>query len=85
MYTTTLRTVGGSVMFAIPKPMLEGLALRANQQVGISISDGRMIVEPKVKPRYTLEELLAQCDSTQPMTEAEQEWLDMEPVGREDF
>ena len=62
MYTAKLRAVGGSVMFAIPKPMLDGLDLHANQQVGVSIADGRMIVEPKVRPRYTLAELMAQCD-----------------------
>ena len=84
MYTTTLRTVGGSVMFAIPKPMLEGLELRANQQVGISISEGRMIVEPKVRRRYTLEELLAQCDPKHSLSAEEREWLDMEPAGREE-
>ncbi len=49
MYTAKLRAVGGSVMFAIPKPMLDGLDLHANQQVGVSISGGRMIVEPKVR------------------------------------
>ena len=83
MFTTTLRAVGGSVMFAIPKAMLEGLGLHANQQVDVSLSDGRMIVEPKVRPRYTLAELLAQCDFDQPMTDEEKEWLDAPPVGRE--
>lgn len=83
MYTATLRTVGGSVMFAIPKPMLEGLGLHANQQVDVSISEGRMIVEPKVRPRYSLAELLAQCDFSQPMSTEEREWLDAPPVGGE--
>ncbi len=83
MFTTTLRAVGGSVMFAIPKPMLEGLGLHANQQVDVTISEGRMIVEPKVRPRYSLNELLAQCEFNQPMTAEEREWLDAPPVGRE--
>jgi antitoxin ChpS len=83
MYTAKLRAVGGSVMFAIPKPMLDGLDLHANQQVGVSISEGRMIVEPKVRPRYTLAELMAQCDFDQPMTDEDREWLDAPPVGRE--
>ena len=83
MYTAKLRAVGGSVMFAIPKPMLDGLDLHANQQVGVSISEGRMIVEPKVRPRYTLAELIAQCDFDQPMTDEDREWLDAPPVGRE--
>ena len=70
-------------MLAIPKPMLEGLGLHANQQVGISISEGHMIVEPKIRPRYTMAELLAQCDFEQPMTTEEREWLDAPSVGLE--
>jgi len=83
MYVAKLRAVGGSVMFAIPKPVLEGLGLQANQQVGVSISDRRMIVEPKVRPRYTMADLLAQCDFDQSMTDEDREWLDAPPVGRE--
>jgi len=33
--------------------------------------------------RYTLDELLTQCDSKAPQTEEEREWLDAEPVGSE--
>lgn len=83
MYKVKLRAVGGSVMFAIPKPMLEGLNLRADQQVGVSISDGRIIVEPKVKPRYTLNELMGQCDLEQSMTAEDREWMAAPAVGRE--
>ena len=83
MFTTTLRTVGGSVMFAIPKPMLDGLGLHANQQVGLSISEGWMIVDPKVKPRYSLVELLAECDFDAPMGIDEREWLNTPTIGRE--
>ncbi len=85
MYMAKLRAVGGSVMFAIPKPMLEGLDLHANQQVGVSIADGRMIVEPNPRPRYTLAELVAQCDFDQPMTEEDGAWLDAPAVGREEI
>lgn len=83
MLLTTLRTVGGSVMFAIPKPILEGLGLSANTQVGLSVADGRLIVEPHPRPRYTLAELMAQCDLSAPVTEETQAWLDAGPVGRE--
>lgn len=83
MYKVKLRAVGGSVMFAIPKPMLKGLNLHADQQVGVSISDGRIIVEPKVKPRYTLNELMGQCDLDEPMTAEDREWLAAPAAGRE--
>jgi antitoxin ChpS len=83
MHLAKLRAVGGSVMFAIPKPILDSLNLHPNQQVGVSIAEGRIIVEPKVKPRYTLAELMAQCDLGQPLTAEDREWLDAGPVGRE--
>ena len=83
MATATLKAVGGSVMFAIPKYVLEDLHMGVDQRVQVSVSDGRMIVEPDTKPRYTLAELLAQCDFDQPMTDQDREWLDQDPVGRE--
>jgi antitoxin ChpS len=83
MHLTTLRTVGGSVMFAIPKAILEGLGLTPNTQVGLSVSEGRLIVAPLPRPRYTLAELLAQCDLSAARTEENQAWLDAPPMGRE--
>lgn len=83
MLLSMLRTVGGSVMFAIPKPILEGLGLSANTQVGLSVSGGRLIVEPHPRPRYTLAELIGQCDLSAPATEESRVWLEAEPVGRE--
>ena len=70
-------------MFAIPKPLLEGLGLLPNTQVGLSVSEGRLIVEPHPRPHYTLGELMEQCDISVPTTQEEQAWLDAEPAGRE--
>jgi len=83
MHLSTLRTVGGSVMFAIPKAILEGLGLLPNSQVGVTVSDGRLIVEPRPRPRYTLAELVAECDASAPRSKQVDEWLDVLPVGRE--
>lgn len=83
MHLSTLRAVGGSVMFAIPKSILEGLGLTPNSQVGLSVSEGRLIVEPNPRPRYTLAELIGQCDLSAPTTAEEQAWLEAEPAGRE--
>jgi antitoxin ChpS len=85
MYFTTLRTVGGSVMFAIPKAILEGLGLSPDTQVGLSVADGRLIVEPRAQPRYRLAELLAQCDPSAAACDEDRIWLDSDPVGREDL
>jgi antitoxin ChpS len=83
MLLATLRTVGESVMLAVPKQILKGLGLSANTQVGLTVSEGRLIVEPRPRPRYTLTELLAQCDVTAQVSEESRTWLDAGPIGRE--
>ncbi len=85
MHEATLRTVGGSVMVAIPKAVLEALGLQANTKVGLTLDDGRLVIEPSPRRRYTLDELLAQCDPDAPMSQEDQDWLRDPPVGREAF
>ena len=83
MHTTNLRKVGGSVMFAVPPAFLDQLKLQAGATVGVSVADGRLIVDPNPGPSYTLEELLAASDYSTPMTPEEREWIDAPAVGRE--
>lgn len=83
MHTTSLRKVGGSVMLAVPRALLETLQLSAGAKVGLAIDNGRLVVEPKPRPRYTMQELLAASDYSQPQTPEEREWVDAPPVGRE--
>lgn len=85
MTTATLRAVGGSVVMAIPKRVLELLGLHAGSQVNINIQNGQLMIAPKVKPHYSLDELMAQCDFSQPISQEEREWLDASPVGLEDI
>jgi antitoxin ChpS len=82
MHTTNLRKVGGSTMLAVPPALLDLLHLQAGSVVGLQVDGERLIVETHVKPRYTLEELLAQCDPKAPVEE-DRSWIDMRPVGRE--
>jgi antitoxin ChpS len=83
MATSTLRTVGGSVMMAIPKPLLEMLRLAPNAKLDLTVEDGRLVAVPRPRPRYSLDELVAQCDPDAPLSEDEQAWLDAQPIGRE--
>jgi len=83
MYTTHLRKVGGSVMLTIPPALLDVLRLSAGANVGLAVDSGRLVVEPSPRPRYTLDELLAQCDASAELTAQEREWLDAPAVGRE--
>ena len=91
MYTTHLRKVGGSIMLAVPPALLDVLQLQPGARVGIGIERGRLVVEPRQRPRYTLDELLAQCNprarhskqGSKQASKREREWLNGKPVGRE--
>ena len=70
-------------MLAVPPALLDVLHLEAGSKVGISVEGGRLVVAAKTKPRYKLEELLAQCDPNAPRSEEGQEWLNDGAVGGE--
>lgn len=80
---TTLRKVGGSVMLIVPPALLDMLKLRPGAKVGVAVHKGRLVVEPRPRPRYTLDLLLAQCSRKGRRTKQEQEWLGDQPAGRE--
>ncbi len=83
MHTTNLRKVGGSVMLAVPPAILDLLHLHAGATVGLAVDGRRLVVEPTRRPRYSLEELLAQCDASAEVSEEDRAWLDDKPVGTE--
>jgi antitoxin ChpS len=63
MHTTNLRKVGGSIMLAVPPALLDILQLRPGAKVGIAVRGGRLVVEPRQRPRYALDQLLAESGS----------------------
>jgi antitoxin ChpS len=83
VHTTNLRKVGGSIMLAVPPALLNLLRLKAGATVAVEVENGRLIIEPQQRPRYTLEELLAASDYSQPLPPEEREWVDAPAVGRE--
>lgn len=83
MHTTNLRKVGGSIMLAIPPAFLDQLHLLAGTTVGVAVDGGHLVIYPKPKVRYTLAELLAASDYSQPQPEQEREWIDAPAVGGE--
>ena len=83
MHTTNLRKVGGSVMLAVPPAFLDQLQLQAGATVGLVVDHGRLVMEPKLRPRYTLAELLAASDYSQPQSAEEREWVDAPAAGSE--
>jgi len=83
MHTTNLRKVGGSIMLAVPPAFLDQLNLQAGAIVGLTVSGGHLVIDPKPRPRYTLAELLAASDYSKPQPAEEREWVDAPAVGRE--
>jgi antitoxin ChpS len=84
-HTAVLRKVGGSVMVAIPPALLDVTGMASGEQVSVSVDDGKLVIAPKAKPKYTLEELLAQCDASAPPSEEDRAWTSSAPVGKEEI
>ena len=82
-HAARLRKVGGSVMLAIPKPVLDALALGPDAPVGLSVKAGRLVVDPKGRRRYTLDELINQSKRAGKRSRADRSWVAGKPIGRE--
>lgn len=84
MINVTLRKLGGSVVMAVPMQILSMLHIGAGSQVNVNVVDGKLVIEPKAKPHFTLAELLTQCnEENMALTAEDREWLDTKPVGKE--
>jgi antitoxin ChpS len=83
MHITNLRKVGGSVMLAVPRAILDLLRLEAGATVGLAVDGDRLVVQPQSKHRYSLDELLAQSDPKSEISEEDRAWLDLDRAGRE--
>jgi antitoxin ChpS len=83
MHSTNLRRVGGSVMVAIPPVLLNMVGMEQGERVGISAENGRLIIQPKKRHHYTLDELLAKCKPNASRSRQDRAWLDDEPIGKE--
>jgi antitoxin ChpS len=83
MITSKLRKVGGSVMLAVPPAVLEMVHLQSGSTVGITVENERLVIEPERKKRYSLNELLAQCDPSASATGEDARWAASASRGRE--
>jgi antitoxin ChpS len=83
MHTTNLRKVGGSIMLAVPPALLDVLHLTAGATVRLDVQNGQLVVAPQTRPRYTMAELLAASDYSQPQPAEQREWVDSPAMGGE--
>lgn len=82
-HTARLRKVGGSVMLAIPPALLDTLDLAPDASVNMTVESGKLLVEARLAPSYTLDELLAQCGTRKRGAAEERIWMNAPPSGRE--
>ena len=68
-------------MLAIPPVMLDALGLEADASVDMVVEAGRLIVERKVRRRYSLDELLAQGKPSS--RTKDRDWVSGKRAGRE--
>jgi antitoxin ChpS len=70
-------------MLAVPRAVLDVLHLGPGARVGIAVERERLVVMPRKRPHYTLDELLAQCRSKARRSKEDREWLNNRPAGGE--
>ncbi|MDX3774723.1 AbrB/MazE/SpoVT family DNA-binding domain-containing protein [Chromatiaceae bacterium AAb-1] len=81
---THVRKIGNSAGTIIPAQMMKALNLKEGDALSIEEQEGKIVISPaKTRPKYKLEDLLAQCDPNAPMPEELIEWERTAPVGKE--
>jgi antitoxin ChpS len=83
MLTINLRKVGGSIMFPVPRSLLESLGLHERSSLNVSVVSGSLVAQPQKRKKYRLEDLISQCDLNAQRSIESDLWLNDEPVGNE--
>lgn len=81
---THVRKIGNSAGIIIPAQLIKALNLKEGDVLSIEEKEGKVVISPAgPRPKYKLEDLLAQCDPNAPMTNELIEWERAAPVGEE--
>jgi len=80
---SVVKRVGGSLMVKIPKGYAGLLKIDEGSLVDVNIESGQMVVKPRTKPFYTLEQLIAGAPHAPTFSAEDREWLDAPTAGRE--
>lgn len=81
---TTIRKIGNSAGAILPAAILKKVHLSEGDIVEITEDGKRIVIEPAtLRPRYTLVELLSQCNPRAPLSDELTVWDAVQPVGRE--
>ncbi|NQD54537.1 AbrB/MazE/SpoVT family DNA-binding domain-containing protein [Pseudomonas sp. CM25] len=75
---------GNSAAIRLPAAVLKQMRLGVGSTLNLDATGEALVLKPvRSKPKYTLEELMAQCDLNAPEPEDLAVWNAMRPVGRE--
>lgn len=80
---TSIKKLGNSVGILLPSVLVRTLNLSVGQSVDIESVEGNLVVKPKITKRYSLKELVAQCNPKAPMPPEVTDWESMPLVGLE--
>ena len=70
-------------MLAVPPAILEMLQMESGSAVSMAVESGRLVIAPHVRKKYSLQELLAQCDASAPLSGEDGVWTGSSSTGRE--
>ena len=81
---TTIRKIGNSAGAILPAAIREKLHLKEGDSVEIDVQGDQIVIKPcKVRPKYKLSELVAQCDESAPCPDELRDWDKAPAVGQE--
>ena len=75
---------GNSAAIRLPSTVLKQMRLGVGSTLSLDTAGETLVLKPvRPKPKYTLEELMAECDLNAPEPEDMAGWNAMPPLGRE--
>lgn len=78
----TIKKWGNSAGMVIPGAVMKELGLQPGQSMEAQMIDNKLVLTPITK-KYSLEELLAQCDMSAPELSEQDVWGSSNPAGDE--
>ena len=79
----SIRKLGNSAGLILPSALLRSLNLSVGSSVTAEQVKGKLVLTPATKPRYSLAEMIAQCDLKAQPPKDMQAWNAMSAVGKE--
>ena len=84
---TQIRAIGNSQGMTIPSKLLKELHLSKGDVIDIVAVNGGLLIKPAkaMKPKYSLNELLALCDENAQISKEAKDFIGMAAMGNEEW